>query len=314
MPNVATPACRGVDTILVTGARGQLGIELCNCLSLLGRVVPVGRNECDLASVDQIIAMMRSVKPRIVINAGGYTAVDAAETNHEIAFAVNAVAPGVLAAEAKALGSLIIHYSTDYVFNGAGGRPYTEDDPTSPISVYGQSKLEGEHAVRAAESAHWIFRTSWVYGLLGGNFLKSIARASLTRESLSVVADQVGAPTSAALLAHVTAVAVRNFLQEDAPPYGVYHAAATGETTWHGYAQHVVSTLAAAGVPLRVKSADDVKPIRAADYGSAAARPANSRLDTSRLRNAFGLHLPDWREGVDDMLARLIEGRRLLLT
>ncbi|CAE6844992.1 dTDP-4-dehydrorhamnose reductase [Paraburkholderia domus] len=301
----------GANTILVTGARGQLGIELCRSLSVLGRVVPVTRDTCDLASAEQIVATMRSVKPRIVVNAGGYTAVDAAETDADVAHAINAVAPGLLAAEAKALGSLMVHYSTDYVFDGANAAPYTEDDATSPVSVYGRSKLDGEHAVRGAGAAHWVFRTSWVFGLQGGNFLKSIARAALTRTSLAVVADQVGAPTPASLLADVTALAVRGYLSGPSPmPYGVYHVAAAGETNWHQYACRIVEILARAGVPVAV-TPEGVAPIAAADYGSRAARPANSRLDTSRLRAALCVDLPDWREGVDRVLAQLIEGRRL---
>ncbi|OAJ51527.1 dTDP-4-dehydrorhamnose reductase [Paraburkholderia ginsengiterrae] len=298
--------------ILVVGARGQLGLELCRSLALLGRVVAVGRDTCDLASAEQIVATVRSVKPRVIVNAGGYTAVDAAETSPELAHAVNAVAPGLLAAEAKALGALIVHYSTDYVFDGAKATPYLEDDATAPLSVYGRSKLDGEIAVQNVDVAHWIFRTSWVFGLQGGNFLKSIARAARSRTSLSVVADQVGAPTPASLLADVTALAVHQYLNGASPmPSGVYHLAAQGETNWHGYARHIVETLAAAGIPLSVKP-EDVLPIAAADYGSAAARPANSRLDTSKLRAALNIDLPDWREGVDRALAEFVEGHRLL--
>ncbi|CAE6824836.1 dTDP-4-dehydrorhamnose reductase [Paraburkholderia domus] len=300
------------DTILVIGAQGQLGMELRRSLSLLGRVVAVGRDTCDLSSAEQVVATMRSVKPRVVINAGGYTAVDAAETNAGEANAINAIAPGLLATEAKALGGLLVHYSTDYVFDGTGDEAYLEDDLTSPLSVYGRSKLDGEHAVREADAAHWIFRTSWVFGLHGANFLKSIVRAARTRDSLSVVADQIGAPTPASLLAEVTALAVHRYL-DDAQPmsYGVYHVAAAGETSWHAYARHVVEMLVRAGVALSV-SPERVMPITAADYGSAAARPANSRLDTSKLRAALNLTLPDWREGVDRVLAELVEGQRLL--
>ncbi|MGF6769032.1 dTDP-4-dehydrorhamnose reductase [Paraburkholderia sp. GAS199] len=301
----------GSDTILVTGARGQLGAELCRSLSVVGRVVAVGRDTCDLASADQIVTTMRSVKPRVVINAGGYTAVDLAETEVDAARAINAVAPGLLAAEAKALGSLMVHYSTDYVFDGASEVAYVEDDATSPLSVYGRSKLDGEIAVRDSGADHWVFRTSWVFGLQGANFLKSIARAALTRPTLSVVSDQIGAPTPAALLADVTALAVRGYLGAASPmPYGVYHVAAAGETSWHQYACRIVETLARAGVPVAA-SPERIAPIAAADYGSRAARPLNSRLDTSRLRAALGVDLPDWRDGVDRVLAQLIEGRQL---
>ncbi|MFM0278441.1 dTDP-4-dehydrorhamnose reductase [Paraburkholderia sediminicola] len=301
-----------VDTILIIGAQGQLGQELFRSLSLLGRVVAVGRDTCDLASAEQVVATMRSVKPRVVVNAGGYTAVDAAETNADVAHAVNAVAPGLLAAEAKALNGLMVHYSTDYVFDGAKSTPYTEDDETSPLSVYGRSKLDGELAVSQAGAVHWIFRTSWVFGLQGGNFLKSIARAALSRESLSVVADQVGAPTPASLLADITALAIHGYLNSATPmPCGVYHVAAQGETSWHGYARHIVETLSRSGVPLAV-TPECVRPIAAVEYGSVAARPANSRLDTSKLRAALHIELPDWREGVNRVLAQIVEGRRLL--
>lgn len=312
MRDLESRSAAEAGAILVVGARGQLGLELRRSLALLGRVVAVGRDTCDLASAEQIVATVRSVKPRVIVNAGGYTAVDAAETSPELAHAVNAVAPGLLAAEAKALGGLMVHYSTDYVFDGTKAAPYLEDDATSPLSVYGRSKLDGEIAVRNVDVAHWIFRTSWVFGLQGGNFLKSIARAARSRTSLSVVADQVGAPTPASLLADVTALAVQQYLSgASAMPNGVYHLAAQGETSWHGYARHIVEKLAAAGVPLAVKP-EDVQPIAAADYGSAAARPANSRLDTSKLRAALNIELPDWREGVDRALAELVEGHRLL--
>ncbi|MFM0629592.1 dTDP-4-dehydrorhamnose reductase [Paraburkholderia xenovorans] len=298
--------------ILLIGAGGQLGAELNRSLSLLGRVVAVGRDTCDLARAEQITATVRSVQPRVIVNAGGYTAVDAAETTAELAHAVNAVAPGLLAAEAKALGSLIVHYSTDYVFDGNKATAYTEDDATSPLSVYGLSKLYGEVAVRNVDVAQWIFRTSWVFGLQGGNFLKSIARAARSRASLSVVADQIGAPTPASLLADVTALAVHRYLNGALPmPSGVYHLAAQGETSWHEYARHIVATLAAAGIPLTV-TPERVVPVAAAEYGSAAARPANSRLDTSKLRAALNIELPDWREGVDRVLTEFVEGHRLL--
>jgi len=279
---------------------------------LLGRVVAVARDTCDLASADQIVATMHSVKPRVVINAGGYTAVDAAETEVDAAHAINAVAPGLLATEAKALGSLMVHYSTDYVFDGSSETPYTEEDATLPLSVYGRSKLDGEMAVRDAGADYWVFRTSWLFGLQGGNFLKSIARAALTRPSLSVVADQVGAPTPAALLADVTSLAVRGYLNEASPmPAGVYNVAAQGETSWYGYARYIIEALDRSGVQLAV-TPEAIRPIAAIEYGSAAARPANSRLDTSKLRAALGIELPDWREGVDRVIAQIVEGRRVL--
>ncbi|MFM0737778.1 dTDP-4-dehydrorhamnose reductase [Paraburkholderia xenovorans] len=312
MPDFEARTGRETAPILIVGAKGQLGVELCRSLAQLGPIVAMGRETCDLTSPEQIKDAVRSVRPRLVVNASGFTAVDAAETSADLAHAVNARAPGVLAAEAKALGALMIHYSTDYVFDGTKSAPYVEDDATAPLSVYGRSKLDGEHAVRGVDVDHWIFRTSWVFGVQGGNFLKSIARAARSRPSLSVVADQIGAPTPASLLADVTALAAYRYLDNRAPmARGVYHLAASGETSWHEFARRIVDTLAAADVALTVTS-DQVLPVTAANYGSAAPRPTNSLLDTSKLRAALNIELPDWREGVDRVLAEFVAGQRLL--
>ncbi|WP_338925719.1 dTDP-4-dehydrorhamnose reductase [Mycetohabitans endofungorum] len=298
--------------ILVTGCRGQLGQELCRSLSLVGRVVGVSRNECDLGSTEQIVAMMRSVRPAVVVNAAGYTDVDAAETGSDRAWVINAQAPAVLAAEVARLDGLMVHYSTDYVFDGMKACPYVEGDEPRPLSVYGRSKLDGERAVEDAACAYWIFRTSWVFSSYGSNFLKSIARLALSRDSLSVVSDQRGTPTSATLLADITSFAVRDYLWgAGAMQSGLYHVAAGGRTTWHEYALHIVKTLVQNAIPVAV-TPNDVRPITTAAYGAAAARPLNSLLDTTKLRTALNVDLPDWREDVERVLTQLIAGRQLL--
>jgi len=305
-------AARGGATILVTGASGQLGTELCRSLALLGRVVPATRAMCDVASRDQVADTIRSIKPDVVVNASGYTAVDAAETDSENAYAVNAVGPGVLAEESRKIGALLVHYSTDYVFDGMSPVPYSEEDPTRPLSVYGRSKLDGEQAVNAAAGAHWTFRTSWIYSSQGSNFMKSIARAARNRDALSVVYDQTGAPTAASLIAEVATLAIREYLQGPEPmPWGIYHVAAAGAVNWHAYARHIIERLIAAGVPVAV-TPEHVSPVTAAQYGSAAMRPANSRLDTSKLRRALRIDLPDWQVDADRTLADLLEGERVL--
>jgi dTDP-4-dehydrorhamnose reductase len=285
---------------------------LCRSLALAGRLVALTRVECDLSSPEQIVNAVRSIEPDVVVNAGGYTAVDLAETEAEMAFAVNAKAPAVLAAEALARKALLVHFSTDYVFDGTGSRPYTEQDKPNPLSVYGRSKAEGEQAVVASGCRHFIFRTSWIYGVRGKNFLKTIARAAQTRDALSVVTDQFGAPTSASLVADVTALAVRRYLiGKQSMPSGIYHLTASGETNWYEYARLIVSTLAEAGVALRVDPSR-IASVASSDYPTPARRPLNSRLDTSRLREQLEIELPDWREGVREHLALLVAGREAL--
>jgi dTDP-4-dehydrorhamnose reductase len=305
---------RGDDfpTIMILGAGGQVGAELCRSLALLGHVAALTRSECDLSSTSQIEDVVRRMKPDVIVNAGGYTAVDLAETEVEQAFAINAKAPTTLAAEARDIHALLVHYSTDYVFDGSGSRPYTENDTPHPLSVYGESKADGEKAVIASGCDHYIFRTSWIYGVRGKNFLKTIARAAQTRDTISVVADQFGAPTSAALVADVTAHAVRGYLSATRSiPSGIYHLAASGETNWYEYARLIVGTLREAGVSLRLDP-QRIASVPSAEYPTAARRPLNSRLDTRYLREQLGIELPDWREGVREHLAQLLAGRDAL--
>lgn len=298
--------------ILITGAGGQVGVELTRSMSLLGRVVAVTRAGCDLSRPERIEALMDQLKPAVVVNAGGYTDVDLAQSEGDVAHRVNAQAPGVLARAALKTGALLVHYSTDYVFDGSKSAPYTEDDEPNPLSVYGESKLQGERVIAETAGKHYIFRTSWVFGLRGANFLKSIARAAQVRDSLSVVADQFGAPTSAALVADVTALAVRAYLRDDSPlPVGIYHLTASGETNWFDYSRLVVDTLARAGIPVRVAD-ERIRSITAAEYPMAARRPANSRLDTSKLRKSLGVELPGWDVGVRELLMQLVASKDVL--
>ncbi|MDX9969155.1 MAG: dTDP-4-dehydrorhamnose reductase [Hydrogenophaga sp.] len=294
-------------SILLIGKNGQVGFELQRSLAPLGPVVALGSAECNLSQPESIRQAVRRHRPTIIVNAGAYTAVDRAETERDLAFAINGTAPGILGAEASAIGALVVHYSTDYVFDGHGTRPYRETDPTAPQSAYGRSKLEGEVQLAAATPRHLILRTSWVVGVHGTNFAKTMLRLAAERDELHVVDDQIGAPTSASLIADCTAHMIRPFLghERQAFPSGIYHLAAGGETSWHGYARHIIARARQAGQPLRV-SPDRVIPIRSTDYPTQARRPHNSRLDTTRLREAFGLTLPDWREGLDHILQQIL--------
>jgi dTDP-4-dehydrorhamnose reductase len=293
--------------ILLTGRDGQLGFELVRALAPLGEVVAVGRADCDLADAGALRALVRRLAPDVIVNPAAYTAVDRAESEPDLAFAVNAVAPGILGEEAARLGCLVVHYSTDYVFDGAGQAPYTEADIPAPHSVYGSSKLAGERALAQACARHLILRTSWVLGVHGGNFAKTMLRLAAERDALSVVDDQVGGPTSTALLADLTAHLVRQYTRadQDAFPYGTYHVAAAGETSWYGYARFVLDAARAAGRPLRA-GLEGVRPVSTAAFPTAAQRPANSRLDTSLFRDTFGLRLPPWQEGVREVLRHIL--------
>lgn len=293
--------------ILLTGKHGQVGFELQRTLSLLGEVCAVDQPECDLTNVSAIRALVRSLKPNVIVNSAAYTAVDKAESEPELAHAVNAVAPGVLGEEAAKLGAWVVHYSTDYVFDGAKPSAYTEDDVTNPLSVYGRTKGNGEIALTESGARHLIFRTSWVVGAHGSNFAKTILRLALEREHVNVVADQYGAPTSAALLADVTAQLVRQRQREgdESFSYGLYHLVAGGETTWCEYARFVVSEALAVGRTLKL-SPDAIHAIPSSEYPTAAKRPANSRLETTKLRRTFGLELPDWRSGVRHILQQVL--------
>ncbi|MCZ8253457.1 MAG: dTDP-4-dehydrorhamnose reductase [Hylemonella sp.] len=297
--------------ILLLGKNGQVGWELQRALAVLGQVVALDRHGAeglcgDLSDLAGLARTVRTVRPQVIVNAAAHTAVDKAESEAELARTLNALAPGVLAQEAARLNAWLIHYSTDYVFDGSGSAPWKESDATAPLSVYGRTKLEGEQAIAASACRHLIFRTSWVYGARGGNFAKTMLRLAAEREQLNVIDDQVGAPTGADLLADVTAHALRHVLppmrRNDLAPSGIYHVAAAGETSWHGYARFVLQHVQAAGRALKV-GPEQVLAIPSSAYPTPAKRPHNSRLDTHKLRNTFGLHLPRWQEGVARMLA-----------
>jgi len=292
--------------ILLLGKNGQVGWELQRALAPLGELVAWDRTLADLADPLALAARVEEIKPQIIVNAAAYTAVDKAESEAETAFAVNASSPARLAEEAARLGAWLVHYSTDYVFDGSRTGAYREADGANPLSVYGRSKWQGEEGIRAAGCRHLIFRTSWVFGARGGNFLKTMLRLAAEREQLRVVADQMGAPTGAELLADVTAHCLRDALHPGGEELsGTYHLTANGAVSWHGYARYVVERAWAAGLLLRCRP-EDIVPISTAEYPLPAPRPANSCLDTSRLQERFGLALPDWRMGVDRVLDEIL--------
>lgn len=296
--------------ILLLGRNGQIGWELQRSLAPIGELVALDRHSTesdggcgDLNDLDGLRETVLRLKPTVVVNAAAHTAVDKAEHETEQANTVNAKAPGVLAEAASALGALLVHYSTDYVFDGSGTAPWTEDAATGPLSVYGQSKLEGERLIAAAGGRYLIFRTSWVYATRGGNFAKTMLRLAQEREQLTVIDDQWGAPTGADLLADVTAHAIRQTLREPRHA-GLYHLAASGVTSWHGYARFVLDTARTLKPELTLK-AQEVAPIPTSAFPTPAQRPLNSRLNTTHLRQTFGLTLPDWQHGVRRMLAEV---------
>jgi dTDP-4-dehydrorhamnose reductase len=294
--------------VLLFGKGGQVGWELQRSLQTLGELVAVDFDSTslcgDFSRPDEIARTVREVAPAIVVNAAAHTAVDKAESEPELAQLLNATAPGILAREAAACGAWLMHYSTDYVFDGGGRTPWTEDAPTGPLSVYGRTKLEGEQAIRASGCRHLIFRTSWVYAARGGNFAKTMLKLAQERERLTVIDDQHGAPTGADLLADLTAHALRCALARPELA-GTYHAVPSGETTWHGYARHVIEFARAAGLPVKV-APDKIEPVPTTAFPTPARRPANSRMDTRKLRDTFGVTLPDWRAGVDRMLVEVL--------
>lgn len=297
-------------TILLLGKNGQLGWELQRSLAPLGRVIALDRHGgdglCgDLADLDGLAATVRALRPRVIVNAAAYTAVDRAESEPELARRINADAPAVLAREAAACGALLLHYGTDYVFDGSGQTPWREMDATGPLSVYGRTKLAGEQAVVAAGGAHLILRTSWVYAARGGNFAKTMLRLGAERERLTVIDDQWGAPTGAELIADVSAHAIAQVLCQPAKA-GVYHLAAAGETTWFSYAKYVLAQAQQAQSAIKL-IVNEVAPIATADYPTPARRPHNSRLDTRKLQAAFGLTLPPWQDGVQRMLQEILQ-------
>lgn len=293
--------------ILLLGKNGQLGWELQRSLVPIGELVALGRDDSPLAAnfanPEALVASVREIRPQVIVNAAAYTAVDKAETELELARKVNAVAPGALAREAAALGAWLVHYSTDYVFDGTGEIAWTEEAPTAPLNVYGKTKLEGEGLIRASGCRHMIFRTSWVYSARGGNFAKTMLRLARERDRLTVIDDQFGAPTGADLLADVTAHAMR-VAQVRPDVSGTYHAVADGETTWHGYARFVVEWARDHGVPIKV-APEAIERISTNAFPTPAKRPCNSRLNTAHLRETFDLTLPHWRTGVERMLVEV---------
>lgn len=296
-------------TTLLLGKNGQVGWELQRSLAPLGPLIALDRHGrdglCgDLSDLDGLRTTMRELRPRIVVNAAAYTAVDGAEEEPEQAARINAEAPAVLAEEAKAAGALLIHYSTDYVFDGSGTRAWREEDPTGPLNRYGLSKLAGEEAIRASGCRHLIFRTSWVYAARGANFLATMSRLIQEREALSVIDDQIGAPTGAELIADVTAHAIQ-VSESGQGITGTFHLAASGETSWHGYARYIAQVLQEQGMNIACSS-DAIKPIPASEWPLPAPRPFNSRLDTGMLERAFNLQLPPWQAGVKRALSELI--------
>jgi dTDP-4-dehydrorhamnose reductase len=290
--------------LLLFGKGGQVGWELQRALAPLGELVALDFDSPDLAAdftrPEALAATVRAVQPDVIVNAAAHTAVDKAESEPELAMTINAEAPRALAREAVARSALLVHYSTDYVFDGSGTAPRDECAPTDPLSVYGRTKLAGEEHIRASGCQHLILRTSWVYAARGGNFARTMLRLAAERDALSVIDDQVGAPTGADLLADVTAHAVRA-VRADAALAGTYHAVAAGETSWHAYACHVIDWARERGLPVKV-AREAIRPVRTSAYPTPARRPLNSRLATGKLSAAFGLAMPHWRLGVDRML------------
>lgn len=292
---------REEQTILLTGVNGQVGFELARSLQGLGKVIALDRNGLDLGDLDQVRRVVREVKPGLIVNPAAHTAVDKAETDAEAAMRLNAEAPGVLAEEAKRLGAAMIHYSTDYVFDGTKNGAYVETDVVNPQNVYGKSKLAGEQAIATSGCAHLIFRTSWVYGTRGKNFLLTMLRLGADRDELSVVADQFGAPTwsntiaalSANVLAQAPALGDGDWWQQNS---GVYHLTASGATSWHGFAEAIFEFSDLAKKP-------SVNPIPASAYPTPAARPGNSRMSNDKLAYTFGVRAPDWRDALRLLMA-----------
>ncbi|HPR45369.1 MAG TPA: dTDP-4-dehydrorhamnose reductase [Ottowia sp.] len=295
--------------ILLLGKNGQVGWELQRSLAPLGELVALDRQGApglvgDVSDLDGLAATVRALRPQLIVNAAAHTAVDKAESEPDLARRLNAEAPAVLAREAAACGALLVHYSTDYVFDGSGERPWREGDATGPLGVYGRTKLEGEQAIAASGCRHLILRTSWVYAARGGNFAKTMLRLARERERLTVIDDQWGAPTGAELIADVTAQAAARLRQAPGKA-GLYHLAAAGATTWFEYAKYVLAEAQRAQPAIEMK-VTEVTPIATRDYPTPARRPHNSRLDCTRLQAAFDLRLPPWQDGVRRMLAETL--------
>ena len=293
--------------LLLTGKNGQLGFELQRSLAPLGHITAVDSGDCDLSKPDDVRRLVRSVAPDIIVNPAAYTAVDLAESQQDLVMAVNAQAPAVLGEEARTLGIPVVHFSTDYVFDGTKSTPYSESDRTAPLGAYGRSKRDGEEGLCGATPMHLILRTSWVFGVHGQNFAKTMIKLAQERDELRVVADQCGAPTSAPLLADITAHLVRSMQRDGVKdfPFGLYHVTASGATTWHDYARHVLNAAIMKSYSLKV-GPDQIIPIASEDFPARTQRPKNSRLDTSKFRSTFGLSLPDWQLGLNHILQQIL--------
>jgi len=291
--------------ILLLGKNGQVGWELQRSLAPLGELLALDRHSTshcgDLSNLEGLAETVRVFKPNVVVNAAAYTAVDKAESDVQSAHTINALAPEVLSRACAAVGAYLVHFSTDYVFDGAGQTPWGETDATGPVNVYGQSKLAGEQGIAKQGAQHVIFRTSWVFGTEGGNFAKTMLRLAQEREKMAVINDQFGAPTGAALLADITALN----LQQEKPLEGIYHLAAAGETTWHAYAQYVLQTAQRLKPSLEYK-VQDVAAVPTSEFPTPAKRPLNSRLNCHKLESALHLQLPAWQTGVDQMLSKIL--------
>lgn len=297
--------------ILLLGQNGQVGWELQRSLAPLGELIALDRHNTDfcgdISQLDALAKTVQAIQPHIIVNAAAHTAVDKAQSEPELAHTLNALAPHVLAQEAAKLGAWLVHYSTDYVFDGSGDTPWVETDATGPLSVYGASKLAGEQFIGQACPRHLIFRTSWVYAERGGNFAKTMLRLGQERDQLNVINDQFGAPTGADLIADITAHAVRQVTQQQlnaTPLAGIYHLVASGCTTWFEYAKHVLAQVNKAQPAIKIK-ATEVLPVPTSAFPTPATRPHNSRLNTQKLQRTFGLTLPPWQTGVNRMLAEL---------
>ncbi len=296
--------------ILLLGKNGQVGWELQRSLAPLGELIALDRHSTplcgDLSKPEALAQTVRAVRPDVIVNAAAHTAVDKAESEPELARTLNATAPAALAQAAADVGAWLVHFSTDYVFNGEGQTPWQEGDATGPLGVYGQTKLEGEQAIAGSGCKHLIFRTSWVYAARGGNFARTMLRLAQERERLTVIDDQRGAPTGADLIADVSAHAIRQALRtQDAGLSGIYHLVAAGETSWHGYASHAIER-ARQLKPDAGWKVTEIAPVPTSAFPTPARRPLNSRLNTQRLQQAFGLTLPAWQQGVDRLLAEML--------
>jgi len=292
--------------IMLTGASGQVGWELARSLLPLGEVIALSRQQCDLSRPETIPAIVQDVKPDVIVNAAAYTAVDKAEEEEELATIINGASVGVLAEEAKKINALLVHYSTDYVFDGTKTSPYTEEDNPHPINAYGRSKLVGENAIQQVGGKYLIFRTSWVYASRGSNFAKTMLRLASEQDELKVVADQFGAPTSAELIADITALVLFQCKINPKQGSGIFHLTASGKTSWHGYAQLILETAVKKGGSTRVLP-DEVVPIETLDYPLPAKRPANSYLGTKKLQSAFKLILPQWQHYAERAVIEIVE-------